>query len=474
MKCTVGLSSLLACGPTQIFELTLNRFTRDALRAEKDGAFIAGLIDSEAVVSGQVWWVHRPEGEEDLAFEPSDHRHRWRRGFVIETTETEFVVSLPKERRSVASSSTNSDEATVHRIPMGVKNRPWPELVAEAQSQLRCIDWKNISLALISSGVVCGNSDSALLKNQYYSLSRDAGPTEIDYFMSHSWHDNPEEKWLALQKLSRAFKKKHGRYPTFWLDKACIDQENLADGLRVLPVNVMACRRVLVLCGETYTQRLWCIWELFTLMAFASMDQALERLHVVPLNAPGSVDSIRQLTDFCVDEAHCYDPNEERRLKHVIEGLGKGRFNQRVRELGAACLEAQHQVSDDGILRYSSKWRNPLQRVIQGGVDVANSLSIRHHRSSVCSVHSEEASRCYTPSLSPPPCDCIEEDGMSTDGRGAVTPKEVESTSIAVGQEPAEESKPAESLAEHSPDAASDQHPAQPCGVGCASLKLSL
>ena len=35
---------------------------------------------------------------------------------------------------------------------------------------------------------------------------------------------------------------RHGRYPTFWVDKFCIDQAELADGLRLLPVNA-ACRQ---------------------------------------------------------------------------------------------------------------------------------------------------------------------------------------------------------------------------------------
>ena len=53
-------------------------------------------------------------------------------------------------------------------------------------------------------------------------------------------------------------------------DKVCIDQNNIRDGLKVLPVNVMACNKMLVLCGETYVQRLWCAWELFTLFSFQS------------------------------------------------------------------------------------------------------------------------------------------------------------------------------------------------------------
>ena len=30
----------------------------------------------------------------------------------------------------------------------------------------------------------------------------------------------------------------------------------------MLPVNVMACKQVLVIWGTTYPNRLWCIWEL--------------------------------------------------------------------------------------------------------------------------------------------------------------------------------------------------------------------
>ena len=69
----------------------------------------------------------------------------------------------------------------------------------------------------------------------------------------------------------------------FWLDKVCIDQNNIGDGLKVLPVNVMACKKMLVLCGPTYTQRLWCAWELFTLFSFSSFKQAVSRVHIVML-----------------------------------------------------------------------------------------------------------------------------------------------------------------------------------------------
>ena len=99
--------------------------------------------------------------------------------------------------------------------------------------------------------------------------------------MSHSWHDDAEAKWVKLVEIMGDFRRLHNRYPTFWLDKVCINQERIADGLKVLPVNVMACRQVLVLCGATYPGRLWCIWELYTLFCFVPEDQALERIRFI-------------------------------------------------------------------------------------------------------------------------------------------------------------------------------------------------
>ena len=44
--------------------------------------------------------------------------------------------------------------------------------------------------------------------------------------------------------------------------QVCINQDAIKDGLRVLPVNVMQCKKMLVLCGPTYPMRLWPAAEL--------------------------------------------------------------------------------------------------------------------------------------------------------------------------------------------------------------------
>ena len=37
--------------------------------------------------------------------------------------------------------------------------------------------------------------------------------------LSHSWHDDPEQKWRALQRWSLKFEERHGRTPVLWFDK---------------------------------------------------------------------------------------------------------------------------------------------------------------------------------------------------------------------------------------------------------------
>ena len=52
-----------------------------------------------------------------------------------------------------------------------------------------------------------------------YALGHKAKPGEIDFFLSHSWHDDPVQKFAAIQNVIADFKKQHGRTPSFWLDK---------------------------------------------------------------------------------------------------------------------------------------------------------------------------------------------------------------------------------------------------------------
>jgi len=81
---------------------------------------------------------------------------------------------------------------------------------------------------------------------------------QCDAFISHSWSDPPGPKWAALSAWAEAFEEEHGRLPTVWLDKLCIDQRNVQEALACLPIFLAGCDRLLVLAGPTYSSRLWC------------------------------------------------------------------------------------------------------------------------------------------------------------------------------------------------------------------------
>ena len=97
----------------------------------------------------------------------------------------------------------------------------------------------------------------------------------------------------------------------------------------------MACKKLLALCGHTYTDRLWCVWELFTLFSFAREEIAMKRVKLVTLEGTSSQDVLTNLAQFDAGKARCYDPNEQTKLMHVIEAVGKDQFNRRVRRLAA-------------------------------------------------------------------------------------------------------------------------------------------
>ena len=129
---------------------------------------------------------------------------------------------------------------------------------------MRCIDWSDITLDLFVSSVRDAKAKPC------FDYSRPVKPGEvIDYFISHSWSDEGEAKFHRLSELASYHRRKYHCFPTFWLDKVCINQSNIGAGLKCLPINIMACRFMLVLNGDTYTNRLWCVWELVRRQLFS-------------------------------------------------------------------------------------------------------------------------------------------------------------------------------------------------------------
>lgn len=214
-----------------------------------------------------------------------------------------------------------------------------------AKDNLKFLPWKNFSDELLLKSpreLACVEE-----KRRIYALSKEISTLvsrdgKIDFFVSHSWEDDAVYKCKVLRQFAEEFRQKHHRYPTFWLDKVCINQEKPGDGLAVLPINIGACRKVLILMSRTYVKRLWCIWELFMLFTFCNKELAVERIEILPIvnedhtetvHCSSPFDVIKEFDEFDLDNAHCFDPNEEYKLRHIIYQIGKQKLTDSIRIL---------------------------------------------------------------------------------------------------------------------------------------------
>jgi len=126
------------------------------------------------------------------------------------------------------------------------------EVHALAHASLRCVTFDKVRAEHLVDGVA---------RPDLYALSVPAGLGYVDVFISHSWSDDPAAKWKALSEWCARFSAEHKREARCWIDKYCIDQNAIEANLTCLPVFIAACDRLLVLAGETYLKRLWCLIE---------------------------------------------------------------------------------------------------------------------------------------------------------------------------------------------------------------------
>eukprot|EP00966_Prymnesium_polylepis_P107388 2486108-Prymnesium_polylepis.1 len=142
---------------------------------------------------------------------------------------------------------------------------------------------------------------------------------KVDAFLSHSWHDDPAEKWKALQGWAAAFRHANARQPLLWVDKACVNQQDIASSITMLPIYLSGCRRLLVIAGPTYVSRVWCMMELFT---WVKMGGDMHRVTIIPISADNA-SLAQQFREFDVRHAQCFTPEEKDALTKIIaDGFG--------------------------------------------------------------------------------------------------------------------------------------------------------
>jgi len=186
------------------------------------------------------------------------------------------------------------------------------DALALAQVRFRSVELSKITPDVMISNIPnpgCG------------SLASPSALGAIDAFVSHSWCDDGEAKWRALQAWGGEFARQHGRHPSLWFDKCCIDQRRIDEDLQCLPIFLRGCKRLVVLCGPTYLSRLWCVVEIFT--------------HVHMGGAPGDIELVQVLREgheledataileafdtFDVRVCSCFNPTDKERMLAMVE-----------------------------------------------------------------------------------------------------------------------------------------------------------
>ena len=62
------------------------------------------------------------------------------------------------------------------------------------------------------------------------------------------------------------------------------------------------------------------MWEIFSVFTFCNQEIALERVEIC--NLEEGVIVSKELGSFNINKCHCYDPNEEYRLRVILHKIG--------------------------------------------------------------------------------------------------------------------------------------------------------
>merc|ERR1719253_350626 len=178
-------------------------------------------------------------------------------------------------------------------------------------------NFRGLPFSALCEGDLTGKKENTL-----WNHTEQMGLGEVDIFLSHSWHDDGAKKWKRLNECCTKFKAQNdGREPLIWLDKACIDQTNIENSLLCLPVYLSGCSELVIIVGETYTTRLWCVMEIYT---FLKMGGSVDRINIFTLD--GSVTLKGLFAGFDVRDADCFKAEDKDSMLAIIEA-GFGDFD---------------------------------------------------------------------------------------------------------------------------------------------------
>merc|ERR1712232_863443 len=112
-----------------------------------------------------------------------------------------------------------------------------------------------------------------------------------------------------------AYERAHERPPSLWFDKVCINQTNIQADLQCLPIFLAGCNRLLIICGLTYTSRLWCCVELFVFVQMADKDShATPIIRIIGADEEQRARVQESWTSFDAKACNCFNESDKTRI----------------------------------------------------------------------------------------------------------------------------------------------------------------
>merc|ERR1712224_324955 len=109
-------------------------------------------------------------------------------------------------------------------------------------------------------------------------------------------------------------------------DKCCIDQHNIQENLSALPVFVAACSRLLIVMGDSYLSRMWCVLELFT---FVHMGGDMADVEILFIGSRCTA-----VRDFDVRNCRCTNPEDLATIMSIVNACcDVEKFNKEIQTL---------------------------------------------------------------------------------------------------------------------------------------------
>jgi hypothetical protein len=140
-------------------------------------------------------------------------------------------------------------------------------------------------------------------------------------------------KVAALREWAERREAELGRPVTVWMDALCPDATPAAlSALQRMPVFLAKCSKLLILCGPTLIDQLWCATELFCWRATGGKQLDVEVALVAPAGESEALTRIIASFDafhvmYCVAQR----ADEQARMEYAVELATISRFNDRVR-----------------------------------------------------------------------------------------------------------------------------------------------